>query len=143
MSMLKNKRTAFTLLESMVALIVTGLVLMTIQFSLSLLKTQTPVPLDITLRAVAHQIEVQKYTFISAHKDHVILNNSEGKPMNLEVRRNQLQIAAVGAGQIVMAQNIRQLTVIDHTSYLGLEIIDYKGQKANCLLYLKKGKEHV
>lgn len=141
--MLKSSSAAFTLLESLIALMVTGLVFMTIQFSLSLLKTETQAPLDITLRAVTRQIEVQKYTVVSAHTDHVILKNSEGKLMNLTVHNNKLQLSASGAGQIIMAQNISQLMVFDRKTHLELEVINYQGQKANGLLYLKKGKNHV
>ncbi|MGY3702275.1 hypothetical protein [Leuconostoc gelidum] len=115
---------------------------MTIQFSLSLLKPQTQIPLDMTLRAVTHQIEVQKYTLVSVHTDHVILKSNEDKQMNLTVYKNKLQLSASGAGQIIMAQNISQLTVFDRTTYLELEVVNCQGQKANCLLYLKKGGNH-
>lgn len=141
--MLKNSSAAFTLLESLIAVIITGLVFMTIQFSLSLLKPQIQTPLDITLRAVTHQIEVQKYTLVSAHTDHVILKNNEEKLMKLTVYKNRLQISAVGAGQVIMAQNISQLTVFDRTTYLELEVVNCQGQKANGLLYLKKGGNRV
>jgi hypothetical protein len=141
--MLKNSSAAFTLLESLIAVIITGLVFMTIQFSLSLLKPQVQTPLDITLRAVTHQIEVQKYILVSAHTDHVILKNNEEKLMKLTVYKNRLQISAVGAGQIIMAQNISQLTIFDRTTYLELEVVNCQGQKASGLLYLKKGGNRV
>lgn len=141
--MLKNSSAAFTLLESLIAVIITGLVFMTIQFSLSLLKPQVQTPLDITLRAVTHQIEVQKYTLVSAHTDHVILKNNEEKLMKLTVYKNRLQISAVGAGQVIMAQNISQLTIFDRTTYLELEVVNCQGQKASGLLYLKKGGNRV
>lgn len=139
--MLRNKR-AFTLLESLVALLVTGLVLTLVQLSIPLLKSHTESSLDIKMFTISHQIETQKYSLISADKHRVSLKSSDGKLMHLEVYKNKLQLSANGAGQIILAPNINQLNVTDKVSHLQLELVDQDAQRANSILYLRSEKKH-
>jgi len=142
MIMPKNRHTAFTLIESLIALIITSLILLTIQFSLPLLKTQVSLPLDVSFQTAIRQVETQKYTMITTDSHSVRLNNSEGKKMNLTVYKNKLQLSADGAGQIILLRDIKALNVVDFQSYLKLEIVSENDQKVVGIMHLKREKPH-
>lgn len=142
MNMPKSRHTAFTLLESLIALLVTSLILLTIQFSLPLLKTQVSFPLDVSFQTVIRQIETQKYTMITSDSHSVRLNNSEGKKMNLTVHKSKLQLSADGSGQIILLRDLKEFNVIDCQSYLKLEIVSEKEQKASGIMYLHRVAKH-
>jgi len=142
MIMLKNRYTAFTLIESLIALIVASLILLTIQFSLPLLKVQVNLPLDVALQTVIKQVETQKYTMLATDLHSIRLNNTEGKKMNLIVHNNKLQLSAEGAGQIILLRDVKALNVVDFQSYLKLEIVSENDQKVMGIMHLKREKRH-
>jgi len=140
MIMLTRNKSAFTLLESLVTLAITACVLLTIEFCLPLLHTNSNTPPDIAFKGVIHQIEIQRYQFVNANEHQVALKSSEGKRMLLEVKNNKLQLSAVGAGQIILQQKVKSLTVKNCRGYFILKLLTHDDQTVDALLYLPKEK---
>lgn len=136
--MLKNKVQAFTLLEALIALGVLGLVFATIQCMLPSFRTQAPMPLDASLRAVTYQLTAQKYTSVAVSPHQLQLKSHDGKNMTLEVVKRRLQLSGEGAGQIILIPEVQDFDVQDHEAYLQLEVLGENKQRATEALYLPR-----
>lgn len=115
--MLANR--AFTLLESLIALSLAALVMVTIQFLIPHLNQVTQPDDRTTFQTALHQLEIQKYS-VKDNNNHVI---------NL--------MSAKGSGQIILMENVDDLLITASGSLFKLTIKIHH-RTIHGILYLQK-----
>lgn len=128
---------AFTLLESLIALSLEALVMTTIQFLIPHLSQVTQPDYNTSFQTTLHQLEIQKYR-VKDNDNHAInMISTDGKTMTLVVKNHKLQLIASGNGQIILMENINDLTVMACGSHFKLSI-KINNQTIRGILFLQK-----
>ncbi|MDI6552669.1 prepilin-type N-terminal cleavage/methylation domain-containing protein [Leuconostoc falkenbergense] len=128
---------AFTLLESLIALILAALVMTTIQFLIPHLSQVTKPDYNTSFQTTLHQLEIQKYRVKDNDKHAINMISTDGKTMTLVVKNHKLQLIASGSGQIILMENINDLAVMACGSYFKLSI-KINNQTIRGILFLQK-----
>ncbi|MCT4387237.1 prepilin-type N-terminal cleavage/methylation domain-containing protein [Leuconostoc pseudomesenteroides] len=133
--MLANR--AFTLLESLIALSLAALVMITIQFLIPHLNQVIQPDDRTTFQTALHQLEIQKYS-VKDNNNHVInMMSADSKKMTLMLRNNKLQLSAAGSGQIILMENVDDLIIMASGSLFKLTIKIHH-RTIHGILYLQK-----
>ena len=135
-----RKLPAFTILETLIALGVTGLLFVTIQLLLPCFRVSHEPPLDMALRAAIYQITTQKYALKGILPHELQLISHDGKKMTLSIVKNRLQLSGEGAGQVIFISEVTAFHVKDYAAYVQLELSGPQHQQATEVLYLPRAQ---
>lgn len=136
---MKLKQKGFTLIESIISLIIAALVF---ESFISLIPKKffhhNRQQLALSLQTAINQLSKQPYELGHVDQNSVVLKKAVGEPVTLKVQNQQLILAGKHHGQEVLMPGVHSLDVQDMGSYQELTATFDKGYRYTVPLFIPK-----